>query len=281
MKRILIIMSLAVLVMPLILAGCSCGGGTTLTEGDVTTIRGFGTRLDGHDQAIAKINTTLGTLDSETLNKLAALDATALAALLNLDLDTALADIEKLKTDVSDINDPDKDGSLAKRVKDLENDQSGGSDDGNGTPSGELTVVLDGTTPFEVYTDKDMTSPYRFSVTITNGTEDWKAVSYCVNFTCVSVDGNAKVNVVKDGDVIQSPKLTASSSSYGGVAIPFEVTYVPSEDKAWQVFFTPTEDFEVVVSPGKATTVYHVITLGTDGFELWEVTLTGITVIKL
>ncbi|MBA7586933.1 hypothetical protein ES708_28940 [subsurface metagenome] len=273
MKRILIIMSLAVLlVMPLILVGC--GGGTTLTESDKATILGYAKRLDDHDSAIGKINNTLGALDTETLGKLAALDAAELTALLDLDLDTALTDIEQLKTDVIDINDPDKADSLADivtRVGELEN---GGTNNGGTATSGEITVTLDGEVPFEVYTDKEMTSPYRFSVTIANGTEGWKEVRYCVNFTCTSVDGNAVVDTA-------SIELTASSSSFGGGEVNFAAVCVPAEGKTWQVIFTPLNIFKVVVSPGKTTTVYHAITLWTTGFELWEVTLTGVTVIKL
>ncbi len=271
MKRILIIMSLAVLlVMPLILVGC--GGGTTLTESDKATILGYAKRLDDHDSAIGKINNTLGALNTETLGKLAALDAAELTALLDLDLDTALTDIEQLKIDVSDINDPDKADSLADIVARVEELENGGANNGGTATSGELTVVLDGTTPFEVYTDKGVTSPGLFSVTITNGTEGWKEVRYCVNFTCTSVAGNAEVTVAK---------LMASSSSFGGGEDSFNVAYVPVASSAWQVIFTPKAIFEIIVSPGKAITVYHIIALETNGFELWEVTLTGVTVKKL
>ena len=129
MKRTLIILALAaLLVLPLIITGCSCGG-TTLTESDKATIQGFGKRLDDHDKAIATINNTLNSLGTETLGKLANLDADELTALVNLDLDTALTDIKQLKADMGNIKDIDKEGSLADlaaRVEALENGAAGG-----------------------------------------------------------------------------------------------------------------------------------------------------------
>jgi hypothetical protein len=141
-----------------------------------------------------------------------------------------------------------------------------------GVVSGEVTVVLDEPSPFEVYTDEEVTSPYRFTTTITNGTDDWYTVTYCVSFANVSGDGK--------GEVIEA-ELEVSSTSFGGVGIPFVPTYVPEEGNAWQVIFTPGVDFEAVIAPGKTVTLYHTIILETDGFELWEVTLTTITKRKM
>lgn len=188
-------------------------------------------------------------------------------------------------TDVEDLNFYDLTDDQIEDLRDIlgveewwDEDEDEDNDNGNGSTSGEVTITLDGATPLEVSTDTWGASPGHISVTVTNGTEDWWEVRYCVNFTCTLAAGNAKVT---------DAKLAASSSSFGAGEDCFNVSYVPDAGKAWQVIFTPKDKapgvvaFKVRVSPGKAITMYHAITLKTEGFALWEVTLFGVTETKL
>lgn len=268
MKRTLIIMSLAVLlIMPLIIAGCD--GGTTLTDSDVAAIQGFGTRLDSHDSSIATINNTLNSLDTETLNGLAALDADDLAALLALSLATVPTDVSQLKTDMITLKGTTSD--IEDRVEALENGDS--SDDGT-VVSGEVTVTLDEEAPFQILSNAVGTTPYRFTVTVTNGTDDYQTVSYWVIFDCASHAGGAVLTDI--------PVLYISAMSFGGGGCAFEYTLVPSTGlTTQQILFTPCAGFEIVVPKGKTVTVYHTIDVKTDITEVWQISLAGVTVTEL
>lgn len=270
MKRTLIIMSLAaLLVMPLILVGC--GGGATLTESDVATIRGFGARLDSHDQSIATINNTLNTLDTETLNGLAALDAAELTALLGLSLSTVPADVTQLKTDMAGLKNPGIEGSLpdlVARVEALENDQSGGSDDDGTTPGGGVTVTLDvDEDPFQFMSGVTATSQV-FPVKITNGTDEYQQVTYNITLRCVSTDHEA--------DVVAGYSMMVNTIAMGK-------TPVPAEAGCQWIYFLWIDSGSIPVTPGKTVTVYTTLNdfATSSGYEVWEVTLVGVTATEL
>jgi prefoldin subunit 5 len=106
MKKVLII-SLVVLLVGLT-GLTACGGG--ISETDKATIRGFGTRLDNLEAAVASLNSNLANLNTSTLQtdiNQAKTDITAIKT-----------DLEQLKTDDSEIN--TKLDSLADQIADLE-----------------------------------------------------------------------------------------------------------------------------------------------------------------
>lgn len=268
MKRSLIILSLAVLlVLPLTLAGCG-DGGTTLTESDKATILGFGKRLDGHDTDIGILQGKTMGLDAATVAKLVALDADALAALLDLDLSTIVDDVDQLKTDVSDINDPDKAGSLADivaRVGELEN---GGTNNGGTATSGEVTVTLDVAEEPFIFMSGATPASQVFPIEITNGTDEYQQVTFNITLRCISTDYKA--------DVAAGPAMTVSGVSLG-------TTPVPSLTGCQWIYFLWIDTNSIPVAPGKEVSLYVSLSnfQTTSGYEVWEVTLAGVTVKKL
>lgn len=269
MKRILIISTLAaLLVLPLIFTGC--GDDVTLTESDIATIRGFGARLDSHDQSIATINTTLNGLDTDALGKLADLDADELAALLDLDLSTTKDDVTQLKTDMADLKDVNKDGSLADlaaRVGVLENGGAGGSGGGSSI-SGEVTAILDVDADPLQFTSGTTATSQVFPVRIANGTSKYQKVTFNITLRCVSADYKA--------DVAGGFTMTVN-------AVPFTATPVPALLNCQYIYFLWSASDSILVAPGKEVAVY--VTLNNFAtavnYELWEVTLTGVTVTAL
>ncbi len=257
MKKTLIIISiLAVLVGGIIpLVGC---GGTKLSESDLVTIRGFSTRLDAHDSAIATIQNTIASLDTATLIKLAALDADKLTALLSLDtaaLTSGLTALETWKIDQETWK-----TSIETRVAALE------AGDGGSTPSGKLTVVLDVDEEPLLFTSP--TANQVFPVKITNGTSDYQVVKFNLTLQCVSTDGVANVTV--------GPTILVG-------AIGMAITFVPADHTVCQLIYATwaTTD-RILVAPGKEFTAYvYLSAFTTLDSEVWQVTLSGIVATKL
>jgi hypothetical protein len=268
MKKILIISILAALLaLPLIMAGC---GGASLTEGDLaiiradhTTLIGFGSRLDGHDTDIGKIQDTLEKLDPETLTKLAGLDADKLAALLDLDLDTALDDIAQLQADMT---------ALTTKATILENGQQG---QGDVPISGVVTVVIaSDATPYPI-TSTTTAANQVIPVKITNGTTEYKTVTFNLLFHCISTDGVATIDpTTVDGAGTDELSMTVSTA-------PFSITPVSSYGSCQWIYFTWAYAAPVMVAPGGVFSMYATLnnfkTTGAGVYELWEVTLTGVS----
>jgi hypothetical protein len=263
MKKTLIIISLLVVLVGGLIPLVGCGGGTKLSESDLATIRGFSTRLDAHDSAIATIQATIANLDIATLDKLAALDTDALEALLNLDTDalqTRLTALETWKT------------AMEARVAELETGNGGGGG-GSTPPSGEVTAVLDvNEVPF-LFTST--TASQVLPVKITNGTGDYQQVKFNLTLQCVSVDGVASIT--------GGPAVAVNT-------VPMLITYVPNTTACPSatcidcqlIYATWADTNRILVAPGKETTVYVYLTAFTTlTSEVWQATLSGIVATKL
>lgn len=270
MKKVLAIIALAaLLVMPLILAGC---GGTTLTESDIATIQGLKARVDSLEAQQASLSSTVANISPGTSEE----DITQIKA----DLDSIRADLDGLKASDDTATLDLLTALIAKletRIEALE---------GNGEeppPSGEVTVTLNEDAPFEILSYTGGATPYRFTVTIENGTTDYQSVSYWVIFDCVT-HGGATISDDCDSTISDDcdPTLFVSMVFYGGGGCDFDCTLVPNTGLTQQIFFTPCADFEIVAPKGKTVTIYHTIDgLETENTEVWEVTLAGVAVTKL
>lgn len=82
MKKVLTITLVVLLVGLMGLTAC---GGPSLTEQDIATIRGFGTRIDSLEAAVASLNSKLANLDTSTLQT---------------DINQAKTDITAIKTEL-------------------------------------------------------------------------------------------------------------------------------------------------------------------------------------
>jgi len=130
-KKTLLVLALvaAVAAVPL-LAACSCGGGTSLTESDIKTIRGFPARLDTLDGKTSKLNGKgeyTGTLDA------------GIATLSDEDA-AAIADVATLRSELDALKAGDNETTIAEleaRIAALEDEAGTG---GNGE-DGETVLV--------------------------------------------------------------------------------------------------------------------------------------------
>ena len=282
MKRTLMIITmLAVLViLPLALAGCSCGGGATLTENDIAIIRadhtkltGFGTRLDDAEGDIADVRGVTDKLDDETLATLvalAALDAETLERLVGLEEDELEA-LLNLKEWQDDLQNPDKDGSLADieaRLEDLENSQpDGNGGNGGSNPDGELVVTIDVEDPPYTFTTGSTAATMVAPVRVTNGTDGYYEVMFNVTLRCVTSDYEAEVTGVPTMDV----------NGVGMAGTP-----VSSWAECRYVYFVWTSPDAILVAPGQTAVVYlYLNSFATATNEVWEATLADITMTEL
>lgn len=151
-------------------------------------------------------------------------------------------------------------------------------------PSGEVAVVLDVDAKPYQFTSYTTPTGQIFPVKITNGTDEYQTVSFNILFQCVSADGQAEV--IPDLDKLCSTFVVLDlSMTVSTVALV--PTPVSSYCACQWIYFTWTAD-TILVAPNKEVTVYANLSnfqtaddAGAGVYELWEVTLTGITVNEL
>jgi hypothetical protein len=223
MKKTLITILVAALVItPLVLAGCSCGGSSGLSDEDIAVIKsdhnklnGYGTRLDDAEASISTLQGVTDKLDDDTLASLEALadlDADTLGKLAELEEDELEA-LLTLKSWQDDLKDPNKDGSitdLEERVEALEN---GSSSTTPPVTSGQVTAAFTPTPPAVV--SGSGLPIQQFNVIITNGTAAWQYVSYSLILTVKASPPTTGATVADlDGTNSGTPMgLTTSFSS--------------------------------------------------------------------
>jgi outer membrane lipoprotein-sorting protein len=223
MKKTLITILVAALVItPLVLAGCGCGG-SELSKEDIAVIQadhnklnGYVTRLDDAEADISTIRGVTDKLDADTLatlEALAKLDADTLGKLAELEEDELEA-LLTLQGWQDDLKDPNKDGSLADLEERIEALESGSSS--STTPpvtSGQVTVAFTPTPPAVV--SGSGLPIQQFNVVITNGTAAWQYVSYSLILTVKASPPTTGATVADlDGTNSGTPMgLTTSFSS--------------------------------------------------------------------
>lgn len=275
MKKVLTIIALVVLVVGLpVLAAC----GQSLTENDIATIRGLIARVDSLEAQQASLASKVANLQPGTLETDLETAKTDIAGIRS-DLTALKTDLEKLKS-VGDESGTPIDSLLAKvismeaRVKVLEDKLEA---DTNTLPdTGEVTVeFLDEEVPVYLLSSSGGTNVPSFRIVITNGTDDYRYVSYWVNLICVSPDGIAKMTTDNSVTI-----LTLVSPVYGQPNYEYATTLIPKDAAAvQQILFTPaTATPRIPVRAGETLKLYHTLELFTEGIEEWEMVLSGVTV---
>jgi hypothetical protein len=188
-KTFITILVAALVITPLVLAGC---GGSGLSDEDIAVIKadhnklnGYGTRLDDAEADISTIKGVTDKLDDGTLaslEALAKLDADTLGKLAELGEDELEA-LLTLKSWQDELEDPDKEGSLADLEEKVEALESGSSSSSTTPPvtSGQVTAAFTPTPPAVV--SGSGLPIQQFNVIITNGTAAWQYVSYSLILT--------------------------------------------------------------------------------------------------
>ena len=254
-KTLIIILAVAVVGISLITA---CG--PKLTENDIATIQGLITRVDSLEAQVANLQSKVSSSDSVLPE--------------GVDLNQMSTDITALRTDLNGILPADGSttlDSLAVLITGLETRIAAleatepDDEDGEEPPSGEVTVILDVDADPLQFMSGATPGSHVIPVKITNGTDDYKQVTYNITFRCVSTDGMA--------DVVGGYSLTVN-------AVPMVATPVPSDTGCQWIYFLWTDPGSIPVAPGKTVTIYTMLNdfETSSGFEVWEVTLAGVNI---
>jgi hypothetical protein len=249
-KAMVILLGMLMIALPIFTA---CG--QSLTESDIATIRGLITRVDNLESQVASVKSSVTNLGDTSAIK---------------------TDITNIKTDVEKLQADDSDNSaliasLETRIQALE-DALAVDNTNTPTGTGEVTINFDEETPFYILSSATGPNQTSFKVIITNGTNEYRYVSYWVSLVCVSQDGIANVDTAT---------LTMLSPIYGQSAYGFTTTLIPNDPTVVrQILFIPSATVpKIPVRGGETLKLYHNIDLKTiSGIEEWEVTLTGTTI---
>lgn len=262
MNKVLTITLVVLLVGLMGLTAC----GTRLTEQDIATIRGFGTRIDSLESKQATLSSQVANLSPGTLQT--DIDQIkADQAAIKADITSLKADWEKFKTTSGENS--IKIAELETRIRTLEGTSASPSD-------GKVTVeFLDEEEPVYLLSSSTGTNLPSFRVVIANGTDDYRYVSFWINLSCVSQDGLANVTAAT---------LTLASPVFGQPTYEFATTLIPNDGNATtadqrQILFTPTATIpKIPVKPGETLKLYLTLELKTEVIEEWEMVLSGVTI---
>jgi len=254
MKKALMIIALAALLaIPLVgLTGC----GNTLSDSDLATIRGFGTRMDDAEKDIGTLKADLAAIGSGS-----GVDG----------IEAGIADIEEILDgiagDIADIEDDNI--ALAERITALENNQDPGT---TNPTTGQVTVQLvDNSLCVQSGQLRVFSGPapggmqYTFTVDIVNGTSQYQYVSFGLILNCI----NPSAGVTTFAD---PPALTI----FGGYGVTYTKIDITSSGKIIQVLFTPSQ--KVSVAANGALQMQFMLTMQTDISAQWEGSVTALAV---
>jgi hypothetical protein len=245
MKKALVVFSLvALLAIPVLgLTGC----GDDLSDADIAKIQGLFTRMDNAEGDISERYTK-----DEVDELVGDIEAPDLSDYVTLETYNTLKD------------DHDK---LAERVKELENSQ--GTSDGGSNSIGQVSVKIEEGT---LYVLSNLTgSTYRFTVKITNNTDDWQYVSY--ELLLQSNDPPADVDTNNDGSITDDVGLTY----WGNWTVNYTpTTILGSINAADQLMFVP--DAKIPINKNSTVEITYQLAIKTDGNEKWEGNLTGVVI---
>ena len=159
-KKALVIFSLLALLAIPVMGLVGCGGGTTLTDNDLATIRGLLTRMDSTEQKDATQDATIATLNSKTVPDLSNY--------------VTLDKYNELLAKYNGLIDESNSTSLISRIKALEQ-KGGGNTPPPVNPTGQVTVELINPNPLWISAG---TAPIQFQVRITNNTGTGQFVGF-------------------------------------------------------------------------------------------------------
>jgi uncharacterized coiled-coil protein SlyX len=163
-KKALVIFSLLALLAIPVMGLVGCGGGTTLTDNDLATIRGLLTRMDSTEQKAATQDATIATLNSKTVPDL--------SNYMTLDK------YNDLLSKYNGLLDETNPNSLVSRIKALEA-KGGGNTPPPTNPTGQVTAELINPNPLWISAG---TAPAQFQVRITNNTGAGQFVGFDLRF---------------------------------------------------------------------------------------------------
>jgi len=251
MKKALVIVSLvALLSIPLVgLAGC----GNSLSDSDLATIRGFATRMDNAEKAIAAVKSDLAGIGAGS-------DVEGIEA--------DIADIEEILDgitgDIADIEDDNV--ALAARITALENNQNPG---GTTNPTtGQVTVQLVDNSlcvqsgQLRVYSGAAPGMQYTFAVDIVNGTSQYQYVSFGLILNCIN-PANATV------------EAPTALSVFGGYGVTYTKICIPATNTT-QILFTPSQ--KVAISANSTLQMQLMLIMQTSASAQWEGSVTALAV---
>lgn len=250
MKKALVIISLlALMVVPLIgLTAC----GQSLSENDLATIRGFASRMDNAEAAIADLKAKVASINTDVTKA---------------DLDKTTADITALKSD---------NAALITKVASLETDnatlkadiaalKAGNSSTTPSSSTGQVTANIIDKTPLLVYsTSAGM--QYNFRVRIVNSTTSYQYVGYSLILALVNTTSPITVDTT-----------ATALTTFGGFGVTYTTLAIPSNPPATQILFAPSG--KIPVAAGGAVEISHLLVVATSsGNAQWEGNLTGVIV---
>ena len=163
MKKALVIISLVVLLAIPVVGLTGCPGGATLTDNDITTIRGLLARMDDVEGEVADVQGAVEDFSNPDLSNYVTLE----------EYNILLAKHNGLLN----LNDPD---SLASRLAALENGQNSGGNTPPTNPTGQVTAAL--VTPNPLWISSG-TAPIQFQVRVTNDTGAGQFVGFDLRFS--------------------------------------------------------------------------------------------------
>jgi len=265
-KALVIVLLAALLVIPLVgLTAC----GNTLSDSDLATIRGFATRMDNAEKAIAAVKSDLAGIGAGS-------DVEGIEA--------DIADIEEILDgitgDIADIEDDNV--ALAARIAALENNQNPSG--GTNPITGQVTVQLVDNSlcvqsgQLRVYSGPTPGMQYTFAVDIVNGTNQYQYVSFGLILNCVN-PANATFPSASPAEH-QNP---TALSVFGGYGVTYTRIYIPSNLSAakeytgvTQLLFTPST--KVSIAANGTLQMQLMLVMQTSASAQWEGSVTGVVV---